>query len=203
MLAELEGKGREAKLAARADVGQRACIEPGLEVVAMGSEARGSTLDVLVASFQQRGAESGGIQAKSRGAVGEIESRSAAHGFEAQVDGRTHAGQVASPGGGDFHGGLGDSVVPELELSRSAESALKTAQQGVASGEEVLVGGEMGRVGLVDLGHGQVEPASAAGRGAGPEVEVGGREADGQEAAGQIGQAGEDAVDSGAATDAG
>lgn len=51
VLAKLEGEGREAELAARADVGQEPSIEPGLEVIAMRAEAGDPALDILIASL--------------------------------------------------------------------------------------------------------------------------------------------------------
>ena len=61
----------------------------------------------------------------------------------------------------------------------------------------------MGGVGRLNLGDGKVDPAAAAGWSAGPEIEVGRGEADGEKAAGKISQAGDDAIDAGAAAHAG
>jgi len=144
-----------------------------------------------------------GIEAEAAGAVSEIKSRAAPHGFEAQVDGRTHVGNVGGSGAGDRHSRLGDAVVPEFELGRSAKSTLEATKQRVAAGEDVFVGGEVGGVSLVNLGDGQVEPAPAAGWRAGPEIQVSRGEADSQQTAGEIGEAGERTVDTGAAAHAG
>ena len=79
----------------------------------------------------------------------------------------------------------------------------ETSQQGVAASQDTLVRGELRRVRRVNLGHGEVEPATAARGRAGPKVEVRRSEADGQEATREIGQASDDAVDTRSAAHAG
>ena len=134
VLSELEGEGGKAKLATGADVGEGAAVQPGFQVVAVWAEAGGASLDVAVASLVECDSVALGVETEARGAIGQIKPRAALHGFESQIDGSAHAGDVGGSGAGDRDGGLGDAVVPEFELGWATEAALETTQQGRCGG---------------------------------------------------------------------
>ena len=138
VLSELERKGREAELAARPDVSQYASVESCFDIVAVRSQAGGAALNVTAASLPQRRSVSPGIEPQTGGPVGKIETPASVHGNEPGTDGRADASHVSGAGAGDFDGRLRDSVIPELELGRTALAALETTEERIAAGEKAF-----------------------------------------------------------------
>ena len=190
-LGQAQAQGGGALLRAGGEVGGRPAVEIDEQVVSVGADGGGATGQVAGFRLAQ-GLRVGGLVSEAQrlgGIVGRAQSE------------MSGGGEIGEGAGGlgarlpDWLGGGLEQLVPLLQLGVEGAALGDALEQGVALRQCALVAAEIGRVGALPLSDGDVEVASAEGRGTGEQVEIEGSELDGADRAEGLGGSAGDAVD--------
>ena len=190
-LGQAQAQGGGALLSAGGEVGGRPAVEIDEQVVSVGSDGGGAAGQVAGFRLAQGLRVSGLVGEAQR--LGRIVGRA-----QSEVSGGGEVGEGAGGLGAglpDWLGGGLEQLVPLLQLGVEGAALGDAFEQGVALRQCALVAAEIGRVGALPLSDGDIEIASAEGRGTGEQVEIEGGELDGADRAEGLGGSAGDAVD--------